>query len=84
MASLASLGEDYLHILCKRNNIKERNKKKYEVLSLQLSLLEIVSAHHLLLCLFNILNLFISFQWQYTISNGQIIKEKCMIDLLIE
>ena len=64
MASLASIVEDYLHLLCKRNYITERSKKKYEVLSLQLSLLSIVSAHHLLLCLFMILNLLISFQWQ--------------------
>ena len=53
MASLASLGEDYLHLLFKRNYITERSKKKYEVLSLQLSLLKIVSAHHLLLFLYD-------------------------------
>ena len=64
MASLPSLGEDYLHLLCKRNYITERSKKKCEVLSLQMSLLEIVSAHNLFLCMFTILNLFISFQWQ--------------------
>ena len=50
----ASIMQDELH------NRKEQ--EKYELLSLQMSLLAIVSAHHLLVCLFTILNLFIYFQ----------------------